>query len=131
MKRPLTHVYAILIFVLVIGWNVLLLSNGRRDVPWELLGALCLIQLLGMFVAPRERRQYLLGVALLTLIAARAFYYLALVPGYELYTHVANVRATWAIVAGNAVAAGALFYLAYDFAFGEASRRYFNLPDGK
>lgn len=114
-----------------IALNVSNLLRGVRDVSALAIAAFCVIQLLGMFAAPRARRQHLLGFVLLVLIAVNALYDLALVPGYQLYQHIPGVRLTWGMVAANALASCAIFLLAYDFAFGKQSRSFFGLPPGK
>ena len=131
MKRPLTHVCAVFVFALFIAVNVMQLMNGVRDVASLALAAFCAIQLLGMFVAPRDKRQHRLGTVLLALIAMSTLYNLSLLPCYRLYIHVPGARGTWAMVVMNALASGAIFYLAYDFACGEQSRRFFGLPEKK
>ncbi len=131
MKRPLSHVCAVFIYTMFIAINVIRLLHGIRDVASLALAAFCAVQLLGMFVAPRERRQYPTGIVLLTLIAMNTLYDMALSPGYQLYIHAPGAQLTWPKVALNAAASCALFLLAYDYAFGAESRRFFGLPPRK
>ncbi|HWB58660.1 MAG TPA: hypothetical protein VG733_04175 [Chthoniobacteraceae bacterium] len=129
--RPISHVCAVFVFAMFIIANIFLLAHGVRDVVGIALAAFCVLQLLGMFAAPRDRRQHRLGSVLLVLIAINALYDLALRPAYLLYTHAPDVKQTWGLVAGNVLASAAIFYLAYDFAFGEASRRFFSSSTAK
>lgn len=105
--------------------------HGARDLASEVLGLLCLAQLLGMAVAPREKRQYMLGIVLLVLIAISLLYDLVLAPGYLLYIHAAGARANWPNVIINAVAVCAVFFLAYDYAMGSQSRAFFGFAARK
>jgi hypothetical protein len=128
MKRPLSHVYAIFVYILFVALCLMKLSRGVRDPASLAVGAFCLLQLLGAFAAPREPRQYKLGMVVLVLVAMDVMYDLVLTPGYQLYSHAAGTHATWSMVIVNAGAVGVLLYLAYDYAFSAASRAFFGLP---
>jgi len=128
MKRPVSHICAMFVYILFILLNVQMLMHGVHDPVSEALGLLCVVLLLGAMVAPRERRQYLMGVIVLTLIWMDALYDTVLLPAEMLHSHAAGVRVNWTMVAINAVAVAALARLPYTYAFGSASRVFFGLP---
>ena len=127
----MSHVCAVFIFAMFIAVNAFLLFHGVRDIPSIVIALCCAVQLLGMFVAPQDRRQHSLGTVLLVLIAMDAFYDMAAVPGYRLYKHDPAIHGTWATIFVNAVACCILLLLAYDFAFGAESRAFFKQPPKK
>jgi hypothetical protein len=131
MKKPFSHVCAVFVYVALIMVNVMMWLQGRLDTVTGILGLLCVAQLLGAFVSPRDRRQYWVGSVLLWIIAMGALYDTVVAPGSQLLNHTPGVRATWTVVIVNALAVAVFFRLPFAYAFGDPSRNFYGFPPRK
>ncbi len=124
-KTPISHKWAVFVFVMFLAVNIMLAARGAFDPVTGLIIFLCLASLIGLFAFARSQRTYWIAALTLALVVLRGGYYGVLQPAYLLLTHNPSVREDWSAIAFQMFGVGLLVWLLLAYAIGRASRSFY------
>lgn len=128
-RRPASHKWALVVYVLVAGTNIWLNTIGYYDLLGIVVTVAGIAAFFAALFAPRASYTYTIGIIALSLVVLRS--------AESLWYNVVNFQAgltrapvpiALASIGFVGIAVCLLFFLLRRYTFGAASRQYYGLP---